>query len=589
MIYAVRSNNPKFRPVHFEAGFNVVLAERTIESTEKDSRNGLGKSTLIEIIHFCLGARPDAASVLLRKELDDWTFMLDIRVAGRDYSFIRNTKSRQLIEVAGDTDDWPIAPEIDKKSKRLGWSVPKFNKVMGYLMFSLPITSDMPNEPSFRSLISYFARRGLDAFNDSFSNSRKQLSWDIKVHNAFLLGLGWEYAQKWQVLKERGENLKLLTQVRDTGSELLSSLVGSIGELEATRIQVEELVKRERSQLDSFQVHPEYSKIREEANSLTVRIHQFTNENIQDRRMLEMYSKDAREDFDPSVDTLVTLYKEASVIFSAEVIKRLEDVQEFHHRIVSNRREFLSSEIHRLQHDIANRDRQIRDLSGVRAQGMEILKTHGALEEYTELANRHARTIAQLNAINMRIESLRNLEREKSVLKIEMERLAVDAKADYEERKTRWQRAIKLFNSNSEALYEAPGSLIVDIDNKSSFQFKVDIDRDGSDAIEKMKVFCYDLMLAQLWAEQGTGPGFLIHDSTIFADVDERQRALALELAARLSVEIGFQYICCFNSDQLPQRDFSEHFNIEDYVRITLTDATVEGGLLGIRLKKVDI
>lgn len=49
------ANQPGFKNVSFRDGFNIVVAERTKESTKKDSRNGLGKSTLIELIHFCLG------------------------------------------------------------------------------------------------------------------------------------------------------------------------------------------------------------------------------------------------------------------------------------------------------------------------------------------------------------------------------------------------------------------------------------------------------------------------------------------------------------------------------------------------------
>jgi len=56
MIYSVKSDKSSFKKIDFQPGFNIILAERTKESTKKDSRNGLGKSTLIEIIHFCLGA-----------------------------------------------------------------------------------------------------------------------------------------------------------------------------------------------------------------------------------------------------------------------------------------------------------------------------------------------------------------------------------------------------------------------------------------------------------------------------------------------------------------------------------------------------
>ena len=100
-----------------------------------------------------------------------------------------------------------------------------------------------------------------------------------------------------------------------------------------------------------------------------------------------------------------------------------------------------------------------------------------------------------------------------------------------------------------------------------------------------MKVFCYDLTLIQLRANQRDKPGFLIHDSTIFDGVDERQVARAIELAARESEKGWFQYICTINSDMVPYNEFDEQTKniFEKSIRIKLTDNTPEGGLLGIR------
>ena len=65
----------------------------------------------------------------------------------------------------------------------------------------------------------------------------------------------------------------------------------------------------------------------------------------------------------------------------------------------------------------------------------------------------------------------------------------------------------------------------------------------------------------------GKRPGSitLIHDSNLFADVDDRQIAAAPERAAKKATEMNFQYICTFNSDKLPQSEFSKGFDIADY------------------------
>lgn len=54
-----------------------------------------------------------------------------------------------------------------------------------------------------------------------------------------------------------------------------------------------------------------------------------------------------------------------------------------------------------------------------------------------------------------------------------------------------------------------------------------------SRGINYMKVFCYDMLIAELGMSRRHHPDFLIHDSTIFDGVDERQIALALMLAKK--------------------------------------------------------
>ncbi len=96
-------------------------------------------------------------------------------------------------------------------------------------------------------------------------------------------------------------------------------------------------------------------------------------------------------------------------------------------------------------------------------------------------------------------------------------------------------------------------------------------------------MFCYDLMLARLWAKRKPSPKVCIHDSLIFDGVDERQRALALEIASAEAHENHFQYICTLNSDYVPWNEFSADFDLKRHIRLTLTDESPEGCLLGIR------
>lgn len=570
MIRAIRCNRPSFKNLEFRPGFNVILAERTKEATRKDSRNGLGKSTLIEIMHFCLGG--NKGETLKKSELDDWTFSLVVDLEREPYYVTRNTVKSGSISVRKARN----AFEEEYRTK-------EWNRRLGEMMFGLKFSyDDLKYIPSFRSLISYFIRRNgrRGAFLNPFQHYKNQLEWDKQLHNAFLLGLGWEYASRWQVLKDRARVIDQIRQEAQVG--VIADMMGTVGELEASIIRLESQIDEEEGQLRNFQVHPQYTEIEKQANDLTDRIHNLANQNVTDRRLLERYEESLEQEVDAKPDEVARMYKEAGVVFPNVLKRRLDQVLGFHKQVVVNRRSFLASEIERLRDNIGRREHEKQELSQDRAELMQILQTHGALEEYTQLQNNHQKTVADLEDFKRRSASLRQFEEGRSALVVEQALLQRQANTDLSERKTAREKAILLFNANSEALYEAPGTLSLDI-TKTGFKFNVSIERSGSQGIGNMEIFCYDLMLAQLWSDKENSPRFLVHDSNIFDGVDERQRALALQLAARECQKYGFQYICTMNSDMIPWEDFDTDFDFNSYVVETFTDATEDGGLLGIR------
>jgi uncharacterized protein YydD (DUF2326 family) len=582
MIRAVRCNHTSFKTVEFTPGFNVVLADRTEESGSKDSRNGLGKSTLIEIIHFCLGSTLLKATGLDSRNLLGWAFSLDLTLSNQVITVTRNTADKSKVVIEGDTSSWPIQPE-EKEGQRI-LSLAKWKALLGNVLFDLPIDNEEQKfKPTFRGLISYFIRRGRDAFSTPFEHHKKQVEWDKQVNNAFLLGLAWEDARDLQLLKDQKKlldfNIKKLKKDTETGVAI--GILGSLGELDALKVQVESQLRDRKETLNNFRVARQYHELEANANRLTAEIHEATNNNISDKKLLEFYQSSLDAENEPSPDDVTHIYESVGIELPGLVVRRLEEVEIFHSRLIAHRRDFLSDEITKLRRNISSRESLIREKTEERASLLEVLQTHGALEEYTKLQELYLETVSNLNEIKKRIEELNKFEEGKSALKIEKERLLQRARRDYQERLVQRDKAIELFHTNSRFLYDAPGRLIIDV-NDNGFQFKVEINRDGSEGIDNMKIFCYDLMLAQLWSERDPSPRILIHDSTIFDGVDERQVRLALEFADRESRRCGFQYICTLNSDMVPRSEFAADFGFDSFVRLRLTDESDESGLLGI-------
>jgi len=583
MLKAVRCDKKSFREVTFKPGFNVILADRKKESTDKDSRNGLGKTTLIEIIHFLLGADVKKIEVLKAKELENWTFTLDLTLNNTDYSIHRNTGDPNKIKIEGDVSQWPIKPSFDRNEKKYALNVKDWNTLLGHLMFGLYLEdTKIKYSPSFRSLISFFIRRGTGGFISPFKHFAQQKEWDIQVNNAFLLGLNWNYASSFQELKDNEDTLRVLKNAASQG--LLTGYTGSMGELEAERIRLEDNISRLSEELETFKVHPQYFQIQEEANRLTREIHDISNRLTIDKQILTKYRESIVQEKDISTEKVKEVYRQAGLVFNETLSKKLDDVSDFHKTIISNRKEYLKAEITRLEREIEEQELKIKQLSDKRAGSLEILKTHGALEEYTRLQERAAIMKQQLEEVKNRKENLRKFEEGKSSLKIAKTELFQKTSIDRRERKPGVDSAVRLFNRYSERLYNEPGVLSIDV-KETGYKYAVDIKRAGSQGIERMKVFCYDVMLANLFRGLYEKPAFLFHDSTIFDGVDERQVAKSLELAAEVSEKEGFQYICALNTDTIPYDDFSPGFKdlFGSHTIITLTDATDDGGLLGIR------
>ncbi len=582
-VLEINSSKETFRSVRLNTdnNFNMVIAERTRESKSKDSRNGLGKTTLINIVDFCLGANLNSS--LKKEELENVVFSVKVELGEKVYTFLRNTSSPNEIEGEGDFSDWLTKPNLAENGHSV-FKAKDFNVSMGKLLFGVTekLSETFSYHPSYRSLISYFIRTGTGSFDEPFRHFSRQSSSDVQINNSYLLGLDWEYSSELQLIKDDEKTLSGLKKAASSG--LLENYFGSLGELDAERVRLEETINKVGKQISSFVVHPQYYEIQKEADAITGQTHSLLNTINLNEQLSKKYQEDDSEDFSFQKEEIERIFKQAGAVFSSGTVRKFEEIETFHKDIVKNRRDYLSSEIKKLSDKIVEDKEQVEKLTKDKAKLMSILQTQGALDEYSKLQERSNSLNQRLSEINQRIANLKKFNDGVGDLRIRKEELLKGMRRDFDDRKPNRDRAISIFNANSEYLYEEPGLLSIETTD-FGYKFDVEIKRAGSQGISNMKIFCYDLMLAELWSRFNDGKPFLIHDSTIFDGVDERQVAKALELAEKKSNEFGFQYICTMNSDAIPKKELSEEFGnkLDKSVVLTLTDSDETGCLLGKR------
>lgn len=581
MIRHLGSDSPTFKPLTFGPGLNILLADKSEGATDRQSRNGAGKTSFLEILHFLLGS--DTSRTIFRSEaLRDWTFEVCVDVGSHPISVARSCSKPGTVRLTN-ADHLEVDVDLVKTSVEHILSNEDWKRVLGHHWFSLPREDDGNRfQPTFRSLFSFFARRHFGGgFERPTQHAAVQQTWDQQVSTSYLLGLDWQLSSHFQELRERDRSLRALRKVVRSGD--LSHFLGRTPELRTQLTLAESRADQLRRQLDAFHVVDEYAELEQEANRLTSEIGHIAEQNVADQTLIQELRATLDVEEPPAFGDLEALYKEAGVVLPELVRHRLDDVQRFHRAIVDNRRTHLDAEIRSAQQHVDERNRRRTQLDERRRQVMQILDSGGALEHYTALREELGRLEGDSEALRQRLSDAEQLDNTKAELDIERARLVTALRADIRERDEIVRSAILRFEELSQSLYERAGILTID-PTQNGPNLNVHIDAERSRGITSMQIFCFDLMLAEMCAERSRFPGFLVHDSHLFDGVDERQVAKALQLGAERAERLGFQYIVTLNSDAIPKEGFSDGFDVTDHVLDTvLTDATDTGGLFGMR------
>lgn len=575
MIHQITSDLPRFKSLALRRGLNVVLADKAPGATERDTRNGAGKSSLVELVHFLLGANADKSSIFRSDALADTTFRMSFDLAGTRVDVRRSGRKPSRILVDGDTAAWPIRP-TDGVISNDNWKT-----VLGALLFGLPADEAHPGAPTFRSLVSYFARRqSAGGFAGPEKHSSAQQPGDHQVAITYLLGLDWSIPAKWQAVRDRERSLREVKKAASAGA--FGAVVGRAADLRAELTVAEERLRKLQESLASFRVHEQYLELEQEASTLTRELTALADENTLDREYLATLQNTVQAEATPAPADLESVYAQAGVVLPAAIVRRFDEVERFHESVLQNRKAYLASETLEVERRITQREVDKTRLDARRAEIMGILRTHGALEHFAHLQGEASRLAATTEALRQRYQSAEVLETGKLEMDLERKRLLERLKQDYREQADVYRRAVLVFEELSSSLYEEAGHLTI-TETQNGPEFAVRIHGQASKGIQNMQIFCFDFTLARLCAERGQGPGFIVHDSHLFDGVDERQVANALVVGARYAEELGIQYIVTMNSDAVPTTfpdgfDFSAHV-----VEPRLTDATEDGGLFGMR------
>lgn len=571
MIYKVFADNSNFKEVTFTKGLNIVLGSKSSESNEKDTRNGVGKTLLIDIIDFCLGSRANKGDKLKKIDLiNDWTFSLIIDIYNTKCIVSRSINDTGKVFIEGDFSDFPIKPQTTLEGHY--YKLKDWTKLLGQYTFNLDET--IKYKPTYRSLISYFIRNTPDAYIDPTMINHNQTPINKQINAAFLLGLNWKCASNVQLIKDKNKELK--KELKKTKEQY-----PNLGTIETKKINLENELNEKNQELSTFKLHNRYKDIEHEVNHITKEIKSILNKNIILKRKLNNYIESIRIEKNPRENALNKLYSEMDSVFKPSAKKTLTEVKEFHENLINNRKEFLEVEIIQLKDNINHNEKLIEEYDEQRSKLMKILNTHNTLEDFNIIHTEISELHSKINKLNDAIIAYEKIQIHTDKLKEKSKILNQKIKREYELQRNKWEKSITIFNDNTKALYGENGSLIINFSEKG-YKFDIEYPKNESRGVSKMKIFCYDAMILELNSIYNN-IDFLIHDSEIFSDVDNRQVAEAMNLIKDKCEKHGLQYICTLNSDELEKinMEISTDFNIYEHVKLELKDNDPKNHLLG--------
>lgn len=561
-LHELGASDPRFHTLTFHDGMNLLLADKTAESTTGDSRNGAGKSSFVKILRYLLGGNLDKS--LKNPDLNRHVFRAALELDSESVTDVRRpTSPMTRVCVNGRSQ------AVDEWRSRLG-------RVFGL--------SDRAQRPTLGQLTGQLVRT---YFHDAVRVDPHDSDVACGIRIGYLLGFSPDVLNKAIEVSELEKHRTALRKAIRAGA--LPSLRLSDAELRAQLAQVKSRRRRMEHELAGFRVDEQYADHQRRADQLSAELRELNDSALTLRRRRREIEEVTRAEqpsaasADDADDRLRVMYEEVGLVLPDATTRRFDEVAEFHASVIRNRRLFLQSELESVQERLRTAKERIARLDAERAQVMELLDQSMALDTFRKAE-------AELTGLDAAIADLeQRLQQAEALTEGDLKRKAMALNAqtalrtEYAERAEALDEAMALFSQLGREIYsDRDVSLLIEPTDKGALKVVPRIDGDSSKGISGVKTFLLDIVCLVTAVRGSRAPRILVHDSLLFDSMDERQIASCLNIGARLADEHGFQYIVTMNSDRLEAVE-REGFERRDYVIDPILTDKGDGGLFGFR------
>jgi uncharacterized protein YydD (DUF2326 family) len=574
-LIELSANKESFKTVPFnKSGLSFIVAKQQNPETSDNSKtyNGVGKSLIVLLIHFCLGAKKDHYTSFIEK-LPDWVFYLTVEIDG-----ILHVISRKMSE--------PTKIYFDDEEPM---TVDNFYEKIRQMIFSFP--QDTQNL-TFRNTLPFFIRPLKKSYVDADNPSNFFTDYQKLMVNSFLMGLDTNLVQeKYKLRKEQERVDELEKNIKN--DDLLREFFTQDKDVNLKIIDLEDEIEKLRESREKYEVAEDYYDVKIEADTIEKELAKKHNEIVLLNNQIENITKSLKTSPDLGKESIAKVYEEVKIVFPENVSKTLNDLESFYEKLTNNRILKLSEQKQLISKKLEDNLEKEVELKKELDNKIKYLGAHQALDVVIKVSDRLKDLEAQKEKLQNYEELIGNYHKKSLEIKESFIKYAQKTEEYLEEIKPVIKEKQEFFRSLAKRFYPKNASGITvynnDGENQQRYTIEAKIESDNSDGINNVKIFCYDMTM--LFKGHGHNVKFSFHDSRLFDGIDEKHKAEIFKVVNELFSTTEFQYIATVNQNQLnevksilTEKEYQEI--IEQNTILTLTDEDDSEKLLGV---KVDV
>jgi len=567
-LISLTANKTTFKSINFNkngASFIVAKQNNPEQFDNTKTYNGVGKSLLVALINFCLGAsKKNKITKSLQEKLPDWQFVLTVEIKDRSYKIERHANSPSKIKL---------------NNESLAVSV--FCEKLQKLCFDISLDIQYL---SFRSLLPFFIRPSKKAYVEYDEPEKVGTPYQKQLYNAFLLNLDVNLSQTKMLLKkEITDTNKLHQNIKK--DPILKQFFEGYQDSSLALVDLDEKINKLEKDLKSFEVADDYYQIKQESDDIKRKIDKTQNAIELKNNSIKNIEQSLKISPDVDKKDIKNIYNESKLVFQINVEKQLSELEIFYQSLTINRGRRLQQQKQLILSQVTTFKKDFILLKKKFDNKMKFLDAHQALDIFTKMSANLAELIQSKEKLQGYEKLQHNYEQKTISLKKDMilqseqtVNYLDDVKKDTHEIMEYFRVLAKLFYPSS-----LSGITVKNNDgaNQTRYDIEAKIQSDSSDGINSVKLFCYDVTI--LMQENNHTMDFIFHDSRLFSDIDETHcNELFKIVHDRFSDK---QYIASINQNQL--NTLSD--NMKKFVRKNtiqeLTDDSDDGKLLGVTVE----